>query len=160
MFKTFSKILLTLAILIIGLAIALMIFKISYSRQTEGIDTHIKEMENNYSQMVAKKTNVYTLTKIGLHQTDIGLTDMALISLHRATSLEKNYRDSWLALGLAQIQKMDYVSALTSLKIAEKLDPINPKTYELLNLVYQKMDNSELAQAAQEKYKFLTKKQL
>lgn len=152
------KILIAIGILLLGLLASMIVFETAYSRLTAGLSESEKQVEKQIVAQIAQQTDAYKLTKNGLRQLNINLPNLALISLKRATEIEKNYRDAWLALGLAQLKTGDIKTALASFQTAEKLDPINAKTYEFLKIVYEKVGQLESAKVAQEKYEFLTKR--
>jgi len=133
----------------------------------------VKAMENNwysissasndalnkqYAQEIESQTNVNFLMDMGYKLLNGNQTDAAIVNFKRVTVLEKNYRDGWLYLGIAQLKNNQAGEALSNLQTAEKLDPINPQTYEYLIIAYEKTDNQEAAQKAREKYDFLTER--
>lgn len=153
------KILIGIGILLLGLLMACLFIQTAHSRKTaELLDDNLKQIEAEYAQKVAQDNDAGKLTKSGLRQLNINLPNLALISLNRATQVQQNYRDGWLALGLAQLKTGDIKAALISFQAAEKLDPINAKTYELLKIAYEKLEDTASAQKASEKYEFLTKR--
>lgn len=154
----FIKILIVIGILLAGLLSSILIGQKVYAQMTANLDQGLKQIESEYSQTVAQRTDANALVKAGLHQADANVPDLALISLKRATQLQPNYRDGWLALGLAQLKTNDVKAALVSFQTAEKLDPINPKTYELLKIAYERLEDMAGAKTAQDKFDFLTKK--
>lgn len=115
-----------------------------------------QEINDKYAQNVSQKTDASALAKNGLRQLNINLPNFALISLKRATDINQNYRDGWLALGLAQFRTNDFKNALASYRAAEKLDPIYAKTYELLKIAYEQIGDAASAAKAEEKYDFLS----
>lgn len=155
----FIKLLITIAILLlILLAICIAMETVKSRGITQENAQRHQEILANYTAQVAQKTDAFALTKSGLHQLEINLPDLALISLKHATELNQNYRDAFLALGLAQFKTRDFKGALASFQAAERLDPIYAKTYEFLKITYEKLEDKESAQKAEEKYAFLTKR--
>jgi len=151
------KILTVAGVLLAGFLSSLLVAQKVYSRMTADINNGLAQIESQYSQELAQETDAEKLVKTGVRQSDVNLPALALISLNRATTIEPNYRDGWLALGLAQFKTGDTKAALDSFQAAEKLDPICAKTYELLKMAYEKLDDPASAQKAQEKWDFLTK---
>ena len=145
-------------ILLIGLAASVLIYNITYTKLTQDLPNYQQKIEAQYAQQISTSTNAYNLTKSGLRQFNANMPTLALISLKQATKTDPNYRDGWISLALVQIELKDYSSAIETLKNAEKIDPIFPKTYELLTLCYTKTNNPDLAKAAQTKFDFLNKK--
>ncbi len=153
------KILIGLGILILGLIATLVALDTAKSRRSAVLlEEKARQIEAQFAQSVAKKNNAGELAKSGLRQLNINLPNFALTSLKRATEIQPNYRDGWLALGWVQFKTNDFPAALASFQTAEKLDPINAKTYELLKISYEKLEDAASAGKAAEKYDFLTKK--
>lgn len=153
------KIIIGVAIFILGLIATCIALQTAHSQRDAKITQEFAaQILDNYKINVSKKIDAYALTKSGLRQLNINLPNLSLISLKRATEIEPNYRDAWLALGLTQLNTGDVKTALISFQTAEKLDPINAKTYELLKIAYGKLEDAGGSQKAEEKWKFLTKK--
>lgn len=156
--KLLIKILLAFAMLLLGLLATLGFIQTAHSRaEAEKLRAAEAQIIANYKANIDKKTDADALTKTGLRQLNINLPGLALITLKRAVEVQKNYRDAWLALGLAQFKTGDIGGALISFQSAEKLDPINAKTYELLRIAYETVGDASAAAKADEKYKFLSK---
>lgn len=154
----FWKIILLLAILILGLAVVFCYIKIAHSRTDKFFSQNLAKIESDYAQRISSETDAYTLVKTGQRQMKINLPDLAKISLKRATEISPDYRDAWVLLSSAQLLDNDAQAALASLQTAQKIDPICAKTYELLKIVYENLGNSADAQKMQEKYEYLSKK--
>lgn len=153
-----SKTLIIISIPLLGALASFAIFAFSYNYQTKNLSGKITQMEQAYAKKVSTEKDAYKLTINGLRQAHSNLANLATISLTRATELEPNYRDAWLAKSACELKMFNTSAALESAKIAEKIDPIHPQTYELLKEIYTQIDNEPLAQAAKTKLDFLTKK--
>lgn len=152
------KLLFIFGILLFGFGVSLFIYQSVYAQELKSINSEHEKQLADYKKLIETKTDAYQLTLNGLRYLKKDMPDLALLSLARSTEIDKNYRDGWLALGLAQLESADYKSALSSFQEAEKIDPINAKTYEYLKIAYEKLDQTESAQKAQEKYEYLTRK--
>ncbi len=117
-----------------------------------------QNLQKAYAQEIAESTDVNKLTQDGAKLAKGNQVESALINLKRATELEPKYRDAWVWLGYSQLKNYEPEEALKSLQTAEKLDPINPTTYQYLVIAYQQTGDTGSAKKAQEKYDFLTKK--
>jgi len=117
-----------------------------------------KKLEKTYAAEIESHSDVNALMTSGLQLLRGNQINCAIINFKRVTELEKNYRDGWLYLGIAELQNSDPETALISLQAAEKLDPINPLTYQYLTMAYEQTDDIDSAQKAREKYEYLTKK--
>jgi len=144
-----------IALLLFGLAGSFYIYDYSYKKELAAIDKAKINQEQNWIQEINKETDAYKLTQTGLRLANIDSINLSLAYLEQATSLKKNYRDGWIALALVQIKANNLKGALTSAKNAEKLDPIIPKTYEVLKSIYDTTKQKDLAKQAQEKYNYL-----
>lgn len=153
-----KKLFIILGILCLGALASFIVYKISYTHQTSIIKTQEQSLINNYAQKISTETDAYKLTTNGLKQVKNNLAELGLISVTRAVSVEPNYRDAWLAKAACELKMQNTSAALESALKAEKLDPIHPQTYELLKEIYTQIDNKPLAQAAQTKLDFLSKK--
>jgi len=154
-----KKILIGVGILLLGILATCVVIETARSRKASADSlTAQQNFEAEYAKIVSQKTNAYELVQTGLRQSEINLPAFALISSTRATEIKTDYRDAWLALGLAQFRQSDFPAALTSFQKAEKLDPIYAQTYEFLRFAYEAVEDQASAQKAAEKYAFLTKK--
>ncbi|MEI6039902.1 MAG: hypothetical protein WCP93_00965 [Candidatus Berkelbacteria bacterium] len=146
-------------LLVISLLASLLILKITYQQKIDKINQEKQLMITGYTEEIKNETNPNILIESGLKQLENGQPELAMISLKKAVTVEPNFRDGWLTLGLAQYTQKDYQAALTSFLAAEKIDPINAQTYHFLNLTYTKLKQKDLALIAQEKFVFLNKNQ-
>ncbi len=154
---SFTKLLIILSILLFGLSLSLVVFKVTYNNQTKDIKTKNQQILDQYSNNIKTENDAYKLTVAGLHQLDVNLPDLALISLKQATVANPSYRDGWLALGSAQFDTANFNNALISFQTAAKLDPIFPETYRLLQITYNKLGQNDASKLAQTKYELLAK---
>ena len=118
----------------------------------------ITNLEQEYAEKIAVMKDVNALMESGWRLLSGNQIQSAIINFQRVTQLEKNDRDGWLYLGIAQLKNNQADEALANLQTAEKLDPINLQTYEFLIVAYQQTGDTEAAQKASEKYNFLIKK--
>lgn len=116
-----------------------------------------QEMQNQYAKQIGSQTDAYAATKLGTQFLKAQNNDLALLSFQKATDLDAGYRDGWVWRGYTELKTSQPAEALKSLKRAEGIDPINPKTYELLTVAYQANGDEENAKAAQAKYEYLKK---
>lgn len=149
-------------ILIFSAAIIFMGSKV-YVKATENNRQSISSANNNalnkqYAQEIASQTNVNSLMDTGYKLLNGNQVEAAILNFKRATVLEKNYRDGWLYLGIAELKNNQAEEALPNIQTAEKLDPINIQTYQYLIIAYEQTGDKEAARRAQEKLNFLTKK--
>jgi len=115
-------------------------------------------LNKRYAQEIESQTNVNSLMDMGYKLLNGNQVEAAILNFKRVTVLEKNYRDGWLYLGIAELKNNQTEESLPNLQTAEKLDPINIQTYQYLVIAYEQTGDKEAAQKAQEKYQFLTKK--
>lgn len=155
--KNFIKLLFIFGLLLFGFGVSVFLYQSTYNQEMKIIKNSREKQLVDYKKVIDTKTDPYILTVNGTRYLKKNLPDLAIISLERTTQIEKGYRDGWLALGLAQLELADYKSALSSFQEAEKIDPINAKTYEYLEIAYKKLEQSDSAARAQTKYEFLTK---
>lgn len=156
--KNIIKIFLITGVLLIGFGVSVFLYASTLDQETKKIQAEHAQQMALYKQKIDQQTDVNHLTQFATHLLEINLPDLALINMEKATSLDKNYRDGWLGLGLAQFETKDYKNALSSFQEAEKLDPINPPTYKYLSITYQKLEKTDLAKEAQRKYELLAEK--
>jgi tetratricopeptide (TPR) repeat protein len=156
--NSLPKILIFVCVILIGAFTSLICYKQTYQNLTTDLKTKEKLAVFYYEQAINNRTDAYTLTKTGLRQLDTNMPELALISLKRATVAAEDYRDGWLGLGLAQFETGDYINAAESLKVAEALDPINSKTYQLQEATYLKLKQKDLSQTAKTKADFFGKR--
>jgi len=116
-----------------------------------------QNLQKAYAQEIAESTDVNKLTQEGAKLAKGNQVDAALINLKRATELEPKNRDAWVWLGYSQLKNKEPEEALKSLQTAEKLDPINPTTYQYLVIAYQQTGDTDSAKKASDKYEYLTK---
>ena len=106
---------------------------------------------------IISENDAYELCKIGISMDKANEKDLALAAFVRATDLDKKYRDAWVLRGNLELKNDRPEEAITSLKKAEELDPIYPRTYELLATAYTAVGDEEQAKKAQEKWEYLKK---
>jgi tetratricopeptide (TPR) repeat protein len=75
----------------------------------------------------------------------IGDLDRAIEFQKRSISLNGDFPDSWLALGISLQLKEEFSDAIIALKEALKLDPTMFEGYNSLGMIYNKMDNLDKA---------------
>lgn len=136
---------------------AIQIFSGVYTNKLAKNFSQSNTLESQISQEIASETDPYQLVKLGASFSKSQNNDLALQAFQRATELDEKYRDAWVLRGYQEL-KMDQISqAIESLKKAEAIDPINPRTYELLAIAYSQADNADAAKKAKEKYDYLQK---
>ena len=151
--KNSTKILLSINILLMGAIASFFIFQKALAQESAKLSTPLPLI--SYADQIKTETDPYKLTVNGLNQLNRQLPDFALMTLGQSVVANKNYRDGWLSLGLAQFETKDYTNALTSFSSAQKLDPIHSQTYQLLAALYRATNQPDLAQTAQNQYDFL-----
>ncbi len=117
----------------------------------------IEAQKEQFRQNIASQTDAYTACKMGINFTNAQNDDLALIAFQKATNLDPTYRDGWVWRGYSELKNNQPQDALDSLKKAEAIDPINPRTYELLAIAYNQSGDADNGKKAQEKYEYLTK---
>ena len=150
------KLLFVLAVLLVGITASFLVYSLLCSHWTK--ETETNQYQKAYIQNLTQETDVNVLAGRSLKLIKAQQVDWAILTLKKAVEIQPGYRDAWVLLGYIQLLSSDNNSALESLKAAEKLDPINPKTYELLKITYEKLNDQDSAQKAEEKFEYLTKK--
>lgn len=146
------------AVLVAGFLCSLMIGRVAYARWAPDLDQIEKNNLNSYFQAVNKKTDAYKLTQNGARLIGNNDFQFAEINLKKALEIDPNYRDALVCLGYAQVKSGQTTEALVTLKKAAEIDPINAKTYEILELAYLQNNDQDSAAKAHEKFEFLSKK--
>ena len=118
-----------------------------------------EELKNSFRAEIAEQTDAYGAAKMGTQFAQAQNNDLASLAFQKATDLDPEYRDGWVGRGQAELQNNQPEEALESLKRAEEIDPINPRTYELLAIAYRATDDEEAAKKAEEKWKYLNETQ-
>lgn len=85
--------------------------------------------------------------------------DFAIIVLSRAVQQSPKYRDGWIYLGYAYLQKKDTAAAEKALEKARDLDPIYGYTWELLAKCKEMEGDTQTAQQWYNKSKQLSQGQ-
>lgn len=145
-----------LAVLIIGYLGSRTVGNLYYNRLMSS-ESALGEFQKHYQEKIALETDSYELAKMGMTFLKSDENELALECFKRATQMDPNWRDGWVWKGYAELKLNKPQDALTSLKTAEKIDPIYPLTYQLLVLAYQKNGDKENAQSAQAKLVYLSK---
>lgn len=117
----------------------------------------LTNIKDHYQKEIEIDNRPYQLAKKGLVFLKIDYNDLAWQAFQKACQLEPNWRDGWLWKGYTELKNGQFKPALESLKIAEKLDPIYPPTYQLLTIAYQKTGDEKSAQFTREKFEYLSK---
>lgn len=112
--------------------------------------------KEQFREQIANQTNAYEACRLGINFDKGQLDDLALLSFIKATDLDHEYRDAWLLRGQSELKNNQPEEALKSLKKAEELDPIHPRTYELLAIAYEATGDTQAAAKAKEKYEYLS----
>jgi predicted Zn-dependent protease len=115
------------------------------------------QLEKAYAADIASLTDINLLMDLGQKLLYGNQTEAAIINFKRVTELQKNYRDGWLYLGIAELKNNDPFEALKNIQTAEKLDPINALTYQYLAIAYEETGDAGEAQKAKDKMNYLTK---
>ena len=118
-----------------------------------------EELKNSFRAEISEQTDAYGAAKMGTQFAQAQNNDLASLAFQKATDLDPEYRDGWVGRGQAELQNNQPEEALESLKRAEEIDPINPRTYELLAIAYRATDDEEAAKKAEEKWKYLNETQ-
>lgn len=114
-------------------------------------------MKEQLRENIATQTDAYAACKLGVSFIKAQNDDLALLAFQKATDLDPTYRDGWVERGYSELKNNQPQNAVTSLKKAEEIDPINPRTYELLTIAYNQTGDVDNAKKAQEKYDYLLK---
>lgn len=153
--STFYKIWLIIGVLFVGAAVSLICYQVILSRESTVSSLQERALLDQYRRQISTETNAYKLTVSGLRQFDHNLPEMSLITLKRATESDKNYRDAWIALGIAELEVRSATEALDSLKVAQTIDPIHAETYKYMGIAYERLADQEGIKLCQDKQKML-----
>ena len=124
---------------------------------TQNLSGSGNAMKEQLREEVATQTDAYAACKLGVSFTKAQNDDLALLAFQKATDLDPSYRDAWVWRGYGELKNNQPQNAVTSLKKAESIDPINARTYELLTIAYNQTGDQDNAKKAQEKYEYLAK---
>lgn len=127
------------------------------NKLTKNLSGPENTMREQLREQIASQTDAYKVCKMGINFTNSHNDDLALFAFQKATDIDPAYRDGWIWRGYGEIENNQPQEAVKSLQTAEAIDPINPRTYELLTIAYSQTDNADAAQKAEEKYEYLTK---
>lgn len=137
---------------------AIQIFSNSYTQKlTQKLSGPGTEMNNQLKEQVSQMTDAYAACKLGLRFSQAQNNDLALFAFQKATDLDPTYRDGWVLRGWGELKMNQPQEAIISLKKAEEIDPINARTYELLNIAYTQTGDTDNAKKAEDKYDYLNK---
>lgn len=138
-------------------AVRIFIGDIYTDKLIESYSEPTRQMENEFRAQIAAETDAYQALKMGTQFAKAQNNDLALAAYQKATDLDDSYRDAWILRGMGELQNDQPLEAIKSLKKAEGIDPINPRTYELLAIAYRESGDEESAKKAEEKWEYLTK---
>ena len=154
----FTRVIIWLLVLSLGYVGSRLIGNIYYNKLTK-LSEPIQDYRQNYQEQINKEDDPFKLAKFGRIMLKTGSTDLALTAFSKTTELDAGWRDGWVAKGFVELKLQKTKEALDSLKTAEKIDPINPLTYELLTIVYEQTGDIKSSQFAREKWQYLNKSQ-
>ncbi|MCL5407284.1 MAG: hypothetical protein M1429_02200 [Patescibacteria group bacterium] len=124
---------------------------------TQNLSGPGEAMKEQLREQIVAQTDTYQATKLGIKFTQAQNDDLALLAFQKATDLDPTYRDGWVWRGYSELKNNQSQNAVASLKKAEEIDPINPRTYELLTIAYNQTNDTDNAKKTQEKYDYLLK---
>lgn len=127
------------------------------NKLTQNLSGPIENIKNQHRQRIAETSDAYEACRLGIIFDKTKDDELALFSFIRATDIDSGYRDAWVWRGYSELKNGDAMEALKSLKRAEDIDPVNPRTYELLAIAYRANEDTDAARKAQEKWEYLTK---
>ena len=150
-------------ILTIGLVFGIRSYVISFEKK-ENIKTDqiISDLHAKFEETIKKSSkNSNELTIYGQKLLESNQTEWAVIVLNEAVSRDPNYRDASLYAGYAYLKLAESNNnsielnnlAIDYLKKAGEIDPIYPKTFELLTIAYQNIDDDENSNLCYNKFK-------
>jgi len=70
----------------------------------------------------------------------------AIAHFTRATEIDGNFADAWLALGMSLLLQKEYAPAIAPLKTAVRLEPTNPAGHYALATAYARTGNKDAAE--------------
>ena len=150
-------IVIVVAVLIGGFLGTKIISGIYYNKLYYKLSATARAMDQRFQEQIETETDSYKLCKQGINFYQAGKNELALSAFRKATEIDGGLRDAWVWKGYIELKIEEENNALESLKKAEEIDPTYPLTYQLLSVAYQKTDNDDLSQQAQEKYEYLSK---
>jgi Tfp pilus assembly protein PilF len=117
--------------------------------------------QNQYKASFAenlKNSNksAFELTNLGKKMLEANNPDYAAIILEIAMEKDPNYRDSAVLAGYAYITANNNNKAVDALNKASTIDPIYPRTFELLSIAYKNLKDDKNFNICYNKYKQLT----
>lgn len=112
--------------------------------------------EDQYKVKIAEETDATRAARMGMVFLKTDKDDLAYLAFSKAATLDGNWRDAWIWKGYSELKIDKPQDALTSLKNAEKLDPVYAFTYQLLAQTYELLGNTREADAANQKLGYLT----
>ena len=146
------------------------ITKSVYEKEIKKSDTKLIEYKNSILEIIKKSDkSSQTLTNLGIKLLKNNQTEWAAIVLENAANKDPNYRDTAVYAGYAflrlaqdqnsNITKKQYNNkAIEFLEKAIKIDPLFPRTYELLTIAYKNTGDDEKSVICYNKLKDLSKK--
>lgn len=117
-----------------------------FADPTAGISQRIVRDEF-IDKLVEETTDVYTLVKVGRQYYQSGELERAQKLFKKAAQLDRNYRDAFYHLGLAEFELGNTDRAFYAFLRAKTIDSIYKPSYEMLAQVYEK--RGEAAKAEQ-----------
>jgi predicted Zn-dependent protease len=126
-----------------------------------------QEMQKNQAEQNLYKTNfaenlknskksAFELTNLGKKMLEANSPDYAVIILEVAMEKDLNYRDSAVLAGYAYLKTNDNKKAVDALVKASAIDPLYPRTFELLTIAYKNLKDDKNFDICYNKYKQLT----
>lgn len=152
----FTRVVIWLVVIAIGFLGSRIIGNLYYNHLMK-LNEPIQDFRKNYQEQINQENDPFKLAKFGRVLLKTGSLDLAWRAFSKTTELDAGWRDGWVARGFAELKLNKTKEALDSLKIAEKIDPINPLTYELLSVVYERIGDAKSSQFAREKFEYLNK---
>jgi len=151
-----TRIIIIIAALVIGFLGSRLIGAL-YFNHLMAKDSSLGNFQKHYQEQINLETDPYRLAKMGMIYLYNENNDLADECFKKATELDPGWRDAWVWKGYTELKLHKPKDALASLKVAEKIDPIYPLTYQLLVIAYQQTGDNQSAQFAQEKLAYLSK---
>lgn len=156
-------------ILVIALVFGLKSYVNSvYQKEMQKNSKNLEEIKNNFRQSVkdSKRTSA-DLVKLGVKVLNYNQTEWAAIIFEEAAAKDPKYRDAAFYAGYANLRLAEEDKnsksqapnnsqynklAIEYLEKAKELDPIYPKTYELLTVAYKNIGDDENSKLCYNKY--------
>jgi len=152
-----------------------------YEKEIKKSNTKLIEYKNSFLEIIKKSDkSSQTLTNLGMKLLKNNQTEWAAIVLENAANKDPNYRDAAVYTGYAflrlaqetdelkntgtkeqrntETEKQYNNKAIEFLEKAIKIDPLFPRTYELLTIAYKNTGDDEKSVICYNKLKDLSKK--